>query len=477
MFQHQSINRQPRSRFATQNEAIGDTAHSTHELRRAPANAKSTLASGGHLNVIVKLFLTGLVVPWIIPLGPLNVSAYRIVLLIAFFPCFAMLAGGKAGPLRLADIGLFLYSAWMAISLGVVHGVGPAIQSGGMLFVDGTGAYMLARCYIRTADDFRNMILFAIKLLLCLLPFALYECVSGHKPLLAAFGMIFPTVDITTMTPRLGLWRVQGPFGHSILFGVFCGSLLALAGLLDSKRASTRYLAIFLICGMTTMSLSSAPIAGILFQLALLTWNATLKTFKWRWKLLWLLAFVGYLIIEFGSNQTPIQFYVSHFTFEQQTGWYRIWIWNYGSASVEKHPIFGIGLNDWARPKWMASDSVDNFWLLTAMRYGLPAFALLTLSWLFLWISVARRKDLGQRLGGYRTAYLICMATFVFVGSTVHFWGAVYAWLFFLSGAGVWLLDAKTDESGNKWPVRRPSQRYRSQNINRLQPVQISLDG
>ncbi|WP_018896718.1 O-antigen ligase family protein [Rhizobium sp. 2MFCol3.1] len=416
------------------------------ERRRGRAREQRNLSATRPLPLPVKLFMIGLLIPWIIPLGPLNLFAYRIVLLGALLPCIAIFAQGKAGSVRAADVGLFLYSLWIALSFAVIHGVGVAMQSGGMMFIDGMGAYLLARCYIRNANDFRNMIIFAIKLLACLMPFALYEWTTGQKPLLATFRMIFPTVDVTMMTPRLGLWRVQGPFGHSILFGVFCGSLLALAGLVASKKPSTRYLAVCLVGGTTVMSMSSAPIAGIFFQLALLAWNAALGDFKWRWKLLWVIALIGYLIIEFGSNQTPIQFYISHFTFDQQTGWYRIWIWNYGSASVGDHPIFGIGLGDWARPKWMVSDSVDNFWLLTAMRYGLPAFGLLIVSWLFLWIQIARRKDMDRDLQAYRTAYLICMATFVFVGSTVHFWVAVYAWLFFLSGAGVWLLDAKSDE-------------------------------
>jgi O-antigen ligase len=312
-----------------------------------------------------------------------------------------------------------------------------------MLFIEGTGAYLLARCYIRTAGDFRNMVIFVIKLMMCLLPFALYEWMTGEKPLLAAFGTIFPTVEVTKMVPRMGLWRVQGPFSHSILFGVFCGSMLSLTSLVASKKSSTRALLVCLVGGTAVLSMSSAPIAGVTFQIALLTWNRIIRNFRGRWKLLWVLAFIGYLVVEFGSNQTPVQFYVSHFTFEQQTGWYRIWIWDYGSASVSNHPLFGIGLGDWARPIWMASDSVDNFWLLTAMRYGLPAFLLMSLSWLTLWIAVARRKGLDRTLRSYRTAYLICMATFVFVGSTVHFWGATYAWFFFLGGSGVWLLDAK----------------------------------
>lgn len=427
--------------------------------RRERGNERQGLSATSHLPVAVKLFLIGLLIPWIIPLGPLNLSVYRIVLLFTLLPSVAMLAQGKVGPVRPADFGLLLYSVWLTIALGVAHGLGVAAQSGGMMLVDGMGAYLLARCYIRNIDEFRGMIVFVVKLLACLAPFALYEWLTGQKPLLVSFGMIFPTVEITKMVPRMGLWRVQGPFSHSILFGVFCGSMFALTALASSDKPSTRRLLACLVCGTAIMSMSSAPIAGIFCQLALLAWDKVLGNFQARWKLLWGFALAGYLVIEFGSNQTPIQFYISHFTFDQQTGWYRIWIWNYGSASVDNNPIFGIGMGDWVRPSWMGSESVDNFWLLTAMRYGLPAFILLSLSLLSLWGAIALRKGLDQRHNACRTAYLICMATFVFVGSTVHFWGATYAWLFFLAGAGVWLLDTKATASSNEPKARSPRSR------------------
>jgi len=441
---------QPRLASEVRRVAITGQNHLRQQLPRAATRQRSDVSSSTtHLAVGVKLFLIGLMIPWIIPLGPLNVSVYRLVLIFTLLPDVVKLAQGRAGPVRIADIGLFLYCVWVTVALGVAHGVGVATQSGGMMLIDGAGAYLLARCHIRTPDDFRNMIVFVVKLLACLAPFALYEWLTGQKPLLVAFGAIFPTVDVTKMLPRMGLWRVQGPFSHSILFGVFCGSMLALTALASSDKAATRRLLACLVVGTTIMSMSSAPIAGVFFQLALLAWDKTLGSFQARWKLLWGFALMGYLVIEFGSNQTPIQFYISHFTFEQQTGWYRIWIWNYGSASVGNHQLFGIGLSDWERPSWMASDSVDNFWLLTAMRYGLPAFVLMCLSWLSLWFAIALRKGLDQRASSCRTAYLMCMATFVFVGSTVHFWGATYAWLFFLSGAGVWLLDARTEEQND----------------------------
>ena len=66
------------------------------------------------------------------------------------------------------------------------------------------------------------------KVIALLFPFAVYEWITGNKPILSAFSAVFPTVEITMMEPRLGFWRVQGPFPHSIVFGVFCGSIFAL---------------------------------------------------------------------------------------------------------------------------------------------------------------------------------------------------------------------------------------------------------
>ena len=118
-----------------------------------------------------------------------------------------------------------------------------------------------------------------------------------------------------------------------------------------------------------------------------------------KWMILWSIVAVGLLAAQFGSNQGAAKFFISHFTFDPQTGWYRVAIWDFGSASVLNHPLLGIGLADWERPRWMASDSVDNFWLLTAMRYGIPAVVLLLGSCIYTMFAVtsARSADRTRR--------------------------------------------------------------------------------
>ncbi|MBW9113738.1 O-antigen ligase family protein [Rhizobium cauense] len=392
----------------------------------------------------VKVFLLGLIIPWVFPIGTVNLSLYRIVLLALLVPCLFMWLRGKAGKKKPADFGLLLFCAWAAIAFIAVEGVDQAIEPAGILFIETMGSYLLARVYIRNVQDFQNMVIFVAKLIVCVLPFALYEWVTGKNLLLLAFGSIFRTEAITTMAPRMGFWRVQGPFSHSILFGTFCGSMVALTCLATKGRLSnpSRRSLTFLVGFAALLSMSSAPIGGVFFQISLLLWNWILGGFAGRWKLIWTIALLGYLVVELGSNQTPAQFYISHFTFEQQTGWYRLSIWEYGSASVASHPFFGIGLGDWARPAWMG-DSVDNFWLLMAMRHGLPGLLLIVLSMLSICFAIAKTKGSSPQVDDCRTSYLICMVAFAFVGSTVHFWVAAYAWFFFIVGSGVWILDSK----------------------------------
>jgi hypothetical protein len=403
------------------------------------------------------IFIVSLVVPWIIPLGPLSMSPYRFVLLALLVPCLVMWARGRAGPIRAADVAVLLYCVWSAISMAVIHGASASVQPSGIFFIETMGAYLLARCYIRTTADFESMVVLVTRIIILLLPFAAYEWVTGKKPLLSTFGAVFPTVDVTLMQPRLGFWRVQGPFAHSIMFGLFCGSMFVLAFFVPAAGYTTvrRRLETGLVAATAIMSMSSAPIAGVAVQLALIGWNWLLRQYNSRWKMLWGLVFAMYLVIEIGSNQPPIQFYISYFTFDKGTGWFRLYIWEYGSASVRNNPLFGIGLGDWVRPKWMAPDSVDNFWLLTAMRYGIPALAFILGAYLWLLFSIAFKKFQGEKLQNYKIAYMICMTTYFIVGTTAHLWAAPYVWFMFLLGSGAWFLNIGSEPQAAQTDVTK----------------------
>jgi hypothetical protein len=395
----------------------------------------------------VRLLLISLVVPWVVTVGPVSLSISRLILLVMILPCLAKLFGGTSGRIRVSDITLLLFSLWSALSLIVVHDPIFAVQPAGILFVETMGAYLVARCYIRDADDFFNMARMLFKVVAFLFPFALLEAVSGRNFLLELFAAILPSYPDAGNDMRAGLRRAQVVFEHAILFGICAGSALALTHLVLGHRVPLlqRWFKTGLVGATALLSLSSAPIAAVVVQAALMMWSALFKKSPYCWKALWCLFLAGYLAVAFGSNQPPAQFYISHFTFDPATGWHRLLIWEFGSASVLNNPLFGIGFGEWARSSWM-STSVDMFWLLMTMRYGIPAGLLLALSFFAVFLGVSFKKGLDERLIAYRTAYLIVMMAFFLVGWTVHYWGTAYLWFIFLLGSGVWILDAPVDD-------------------------------
>ena len=69
------------------------------------------------------LFLVALVVPWLIFIGTVRLSVYRIVLLVMVLPCLGMWMAGKAGRIRIADIALLLFWFWCSLSIIVRDGM------------------------------------------------------------------------------------------------------------------------------------------------------------------------------------------------------------------------------------------------------------------------------------------------------------------------------------------------------------------
>ncbi|HEU0221891.1 MAG TPA: hypothetical protein VFR34_06730, partial [Paracoccaceae bacterium] len=211
-------------------------------------------AARGRLPRIVLLFLIALVIPVILKLGPLTLSVYRLLLLLALLPCLMIWLSGRAGRIRTADIALLVLCFWSALSIVIVHGAGAAIEPSGILFIETMGAYLVARCFIRDAESFRLMVVTLFRIVAIMLPFALYESVTGHNIMRAVFAAFFPVGYDIWMEPRWGLDRVQGPFEHPILFGVFCGALFGLVHyVLGFGQSTFRRLNRAAIIGLATL--------------------------------------------------------------------------------------------------------------------------------------------------------------------------------------------------------------------------------
>lgn len=406
-----------------------------HRPSAAASRPEQASRTGGPV-ILLGIFLLLLLIPLRPEVAGLRLDPYRVFLLLVMVAAVPAFLSGRAGPLRLPDALMIGLGIWMVITLVLHHGT-ERLPYAVTQMADLVGGYMLARMSLRGIDDFRRFVGVYFAFLLALLPFAFVEFLTSHAPLLDFLGRFGPTINAHGME-RNGFFRAQVVFPHSILFGVFCS--IALSNVLYSRgRLPGRIFRSGLTSFLTLLALSSAAALSLILQVGLAFWGYLTGR---RWNLLLGLAFSAFIFLEVASNRGPFILLIETLTFDPQTGWWRVYIWEYGSQSVIDHPFIGIGLNEWARPEWMYSASVDNFWLLMAMRYGLPGFLLLGAALALLLARVLRHPLTGEA-NEIRTGYVIGWVALAFVLCTVHVWDAVAAFVSFYFGAAAAFLGPK----------------------------------
>ncbi|MGK9204125.1 O-antigen ligase family protein [Sinorhizobium meliloti] len=436
--------------------------------RAGEAGAKGKTALN---RVLIILFLTAIAIPWIIPVGALRMSAYRITLCVVVIPCLVHWLSGRAGPIRVGDFAIILFAFWKGLSLAVLHGE-EALQAIGVSFVETLGAYFLARCCIRDAEDFEAFAKALFVVIAALLPLALLETITGWKATLRLFALVLPTYPDEPMM-RAGFWRAQGPFEHPILFGVVGSAGFALAFLVlgHARPLLDRYSRAGAIVFTVALSLSAGPLLGIALQSLLIAWKRLADAIGLR--LVWLMTvtFSAMALCTSWITGRSLVELVGKLTFDPMSYWSRNLIWEVGWVSVSNHPAFGTGLGKWDRPEWMVS-SIDNFWLGTAVTHGLPALLFIVASVAICLVAVVRKTGLDEKLREFRSAYVISVLSWCAVGQTVHLWDGALVLVLFLLGSGSWLLDVDASEARphpargrlrrkpiNSGSVRRPGRR------------------
>ena len=89
---------------------------------------------------------------------------------------------------------------------------------------------------------------------------------------------------------------------------------------------------------------------------------------------------------------------------------------------------------------------MDMFWIVGAVRHGIPVWVFSLSSFFAVFLSIANRKNLSDKLRDYRTGYLITLWGLFMAGWMVHYWDMLYAFFMFLLGSGMWLLDYEEGE-------------------------------
>ena len=136
-----------------------------------------------------------------------------------------------------------------------------------------------------------------------------------------------------------------------------------------------------------------------------------------------------------------------------------------GSAEkgIVGSPWFGLGLGDWVRPWYMYSGSMDNFWLVMAVRYGVPGFLTVAAGYAIGLMRIMCRDFTGDRvLSQFRLAWVFTFMGLTFTLCTVHIWTNIYSFAFFFFGAGMWLITAQPKTMADALPVESNRQNDRA---------------
>ena len=402
------------------------------------ADAGESQGGGG---AFVAIFILSLLIPIRPEIGGIRLDPYRALLVVTLIPFVAKLFSGKVGRVTSTDWLMIIFVVWTIFVYFYHHGAGKipyALVTGAELL----GGYLAGRVLIRSASDFRRFVRYFMIALLVMFPLAVFELNTFRMPLAELFGK-FTTVIPKVMDPRFGLSRVQVSFPHAIHFGFFCSSMLANIYYLHKGRVLRMLPLMALLLSMAFMSLSSAAFLSILLQVLIIAWGAITGA---RWRLLVILTAIVYVALEILSNRGPIIILIETMTLNPQTAWWRVHIWNFGTQSVMNHPLFGIGLYDWVRPVWLAG-TVDNYWLVIAMRFGFPGIILLLWAMGAHIYRVLRVKIPNDELRALRLGYAVSLIGILFTLATVHIWDAMNAFIMFYIGAGVFLYINPSNEA------------------------------
>ncbi len=400
-----------------------------------------------HTPLPITLLLIALAFPveLSITVGSLLITASRAVLLAFAFP--SLFRFFKRGRLYSAELCLLGYAIWTLVSYSVNNGVGVSIERGGILSLEAIVGYMIVRLYISDLYKYKQTIKLLLLIVMVLMPLVVIESVTGNHFIHTFFNKITGYYYSLSYEERLGLTRAYGPFSHPILMGVFSSVLIGLVWYLwDKSNPANKLFRVGVIITTTFMSLSSAPFLVVLFSFFAIIWNRLAKPFKQKWQIAMGGFLSLYVFLLFWSPYNPLLVILGKITLNHHTAYYRGIVWDYGTAEVIRHPIFGIGLNDWVRPGWMIHTSIDTFWLREAMLYGFPGIILLSLGTLLLIgkvVKCMRRSESGDYILACK-GWLVSIVAFVMVGFTVDFFGTIRIFFFFFLGIGGALIKIST---------------------------------
>lgn len=428
------------------------------DARKSPARHRPQLMA-------VVTFLA-LLLPIEVEIFSLLLMPGRVLFLILVPVTLINLLRGKYGRMLPADFLVMGYCLWMVLSIAV-NNFETVVTLAGMKSNELLGGYLAGRAFVRTKGEFIGLVKMLALAVLISLPFALHETITS-VPVIPTLIDSLPFVDShkdIQHEPRLGLWRVQWLFVHPIHYGLFCSLAFALAfaGLENTIGTFRRYVATFIIAVCVFLSLSSGAVLSVGFQGALIVWYMITRQLPKKWLVLFLIGLFLYIVLDLMTTRSALYTIAERLAFNPRTAWVRRILWEHGMAQVWRTPLLGIGFNTFQMPSYMTG-SIDNFWLLMALVYGVPAFLM------YLAMVAGSMLLIGNRdftwdpeMEALRRGWIISIVGICLTLGTVAIWGAMESIVMFIFASGLWMSHAekpKEDGEAESTEAPAPTTRY-----------------
>ncbi|XUU61079.1 O-antigen ligase family protein [Erythrobacter sp. HA6-11] len=393
-----------------------------------------------------------------------TIFAYRAVYL-ALLPWILIQLLRRRFRPGLLDAMVLMSAIWFVASFSYTYEGFSGVARGSALAFDLVFPYLIARICLRSLTDLRRMLVIAAPGLAVITFIMIIESIV-HTPILRqAAATIFGNLpqykdgvavgDFNVRSElRLGLMRAYGPFSHPILAGVFLASLVPLY-FNSSLRKWPYWLGLLAGIG-AVFSLSSAALLGLLIFVGLQLYRLCVETISFAsWRIFVAFSAIGLMVLQVATENGAIPF-LSQFTLDPGTAFYRRLIWHFGTNSIASNPLFGIGYEGYERLAWMP-ESVDAHWLMLAIRHGLlPAILLLGVA-VGVIVLLSKRSMLANETD--RRLYFGVISTFAIIiiaGFTVSYFGSMGIWFVILLAIGVSLGAEPTSDLQYRRPSRVP---------------------
>jgi hypothetical protein len=396
-------------------------------------------ATSAYAKAVIALFFVALVIPGSFQLG-VRMTTYRLFLILMAVPTTIRFLQDPGLRVTAVDVFVFLAVLWQSLAIVVNNGT-DQIFFAGSIFVELFFAYLLGRAFVRSAADYRYFFQCFLGALAFMLPFALLEAATHVRVLRRIAGAVLTQpeeVELRGAMIRFGLLRAQAAFDHPILFGLFCATAFINVYYVFRLPMSLVYAA---FTGFVTfLSISSSSLLALAIQIGLAVYEKIFRRFPAKWVVLGVGSLVGWFAFEWIFGVTVIEYLITELVFNQAGAETRIDQIVYGLKEIERSPFFGIGLNEVALPFWRGN-VIDNYWLLVAIRSGVPALLFLAIAFALHFLRAARVRDLTPQETRIRLGYLIAFFTLVLVVGSVTIWGIALVFVYLYFGIGTWIYE------------------------------------